>query len=88
MGMNIVPLPQKPPVGDTKPLRDNGSEHNEWHYNQIGNRTKSWDFSGHVRYVSGAEGDRLRGELAAVIRDLLDWAATQHAEQVDDQEAA
>lgn len=88
MGMNIVPLPDKPPVSGMEPLCNNGSEHHEWHYNQIGNRTKSWAFSGHVRYVSGAEGDRLRGELAAVIRDLLDWAATQRAEQVDDQEAA
>jgi hypothetical protein len=61
---------------------------NERQYNQIRNRTKNWTFSGHVRYVSGTEGDRLRGELAAVIRDLLDWAATQRAEQADDQEAA
>ncbi|MFD5831655.1 hypothetical protein [Lentzea sp. NPDC060358] len=88
MGMNIVPLPQRPPVSDTEPLCDNGSEHDEWHYNQIGNRTKSWAFSCHVRYVSGAEGDRLRGELAAVIRDLLDWAASQRADQADTQEAA
>ncbi|MFC3898154.1 hypothetical protein ACFOWZ_42360 [Lentzea rhizosphaerae] len=69
-------------------MRDNGSRLNERQYNQIRNRTKNWAFSGHVHYVSGAEGDRLRGELAAVIRDLLDWAATQRAEQADDQEAA
>ncbi|MGW4211715.1 hypothetical protein ACWEIJ_27240 [Lentzea sp. NPDC004789] len=88
MGMNSIPPPRKPPIGDTESLRDNGSRLNERQYNQIRNRTKNWTFSGHVRYVSGAEGDRLRGELAAVIRDLLDWAATQHAEQADDQEAA
>lgn len=88
MGMNSVPLPRKPPVGDTESLCDNGSSLHERQYNQIRNRTKNWTFSGHVRYVSGAEGDRLRGELAAVIRDLLDWAATRRAEQADDQEAA
>lgn len=88
MGMSSVPPPRKPPVGDTEPLRDNSSSLDERQYNQIRNRTKNWTFSGHVRYVSGAEGDRLRGELAAVIRDLLDWAATQRADQADDQEAA
>jgi len=88
MGMNSVPPPRKPPIGDTGSLCDNGSDLDKEQYNQIRNRTKNWTFSGHVRYVSGAEGDRLRGELAAVIRDLLDWAATQRAEQADDQEAA
>jgi hypothetical protein len=88
MGVNLVPEPRKPPVGDTDSLRDNGSDQQEWQYNQTRSRTKNWTFSGHVRYVSGAEGDRLRGELAAVIRDLLDWASTQRAEQADDQEAA
>lgn len=88
MGMNIVPPPQEPPVGDTESLCDKGSDHRERQYNQTRNRTKNWTYSGHVRYVSGAEGDRLRGELAAVIRDLLYWAATQRAEQADDQEAA
>ena len=29
-----------------------------------------------VRYVKGTEGLRMRYELAAVIRDLLEWAAT------------
>jgi hypothetical protein len=30
-----------------------------------------------VTRIGGAEGERLRGELAAVIRDLLEWAAQQ-----------
>ncbi|MDX8036567.1 hypothetical protein SK803_40775 [Lentzea sp. BCCO 10_0856] len=69
-------------------MRDKDYSLNERQYNQMRNRTKNWTSSGHVRYVSGAEGDRLRGELAAVIRDLLDWASTQRVEQADDQEAA
>lgn len=88
MGMNLVPEPRKPPVGDADSLRDNGSDQQEWQYDQTRNRTKNWAFTGHVRYVNGAEGDRLRGELTAVIRDLLDWASSQRAEQADDQEAA
>ena len=33
-------------------------------------------FTGHVTYLGGAAGERLRGELASGIHDLLTWAAT------------
>ncbi|WP_143261817.1 hypothetical protein [Allokutzneria sp. NRRL B-24872] len=43
-----------------------------WHYKQppVGSRR----FSGEVIPISGGEGARRRGEIAAVIRDLLRWA--------------
>ncbi|MFG3253675.1 hypothetical protein [Streptomyces sp. NPDC048172] len=31
-------------------------------------------FTGHVSYLTGAEGERLRADLALVLRDLLAWA--------------
>jgi hypothetical protein len=34
-----------------------------------------------VTYLGGAAGERLRGELATVIRDLLKWAATTHVRE-------
>jgi len=46
-----------------------------WSYCQTGPRRVSRTYTGHVTYVGGAEGERLRRELAAVVRDLLEWAA-------------
>jgi hypothetical protein len=55
-----------------------------WSYRNEPTRGKNYTFTGHVRYVDGAEAERLRGELAVVIRDLLAWAATeQRAGQPD-----
>jgi hypothetical protein len=34
-----------------------------------------------VTYLGGVAGERLRGELATVIRDLLKWAATTHVRE-------
>jgi len=34
-------------------------------------------FTGEVTYIGGAEGERIRGELAAAIADLLRWARQQ-----------
>jgi hypothetical protein len=40
--------------------------------------------------MHGADAERLRGQLADVIRDLLDWAAQQHTgdQSTEDGEAA
>lgn len=46
-----------------------------WSYCQTGPRRTSRTYTGHVTYVGGAEGKRLRRELAAVVRDLLEWAS-------------
>lgn len=56
-------------------------------YNQTEGRSRSrWAFTGQVEYVGGAEGERMRTQLAAVLRDLLEWAAEQGRD--DDREAA
>ena len=46
-----------------------------WSYCQTGARRTSRTYTGHVTPVGGTEGERLRRELAAVVRDLLEWAA-------------
>ncbi|MDX8035843.1 hypothetical protein SK803_37075 [Lentzea sp. BCCO 10_0856] len=85
----VVPLPRKAPDGDIEIPPHAIPEQVVWRYDGTGKRTQNWTFSGDVRYVSGAEGDRLHGELNAVIHDLLDWAMTQErAEQPDEREAA
>ncbi|MFB9727249.1 hypothetical protein [Haloechinothrix salitolerans] len=42
----------------------------------------------HVRYVDGAAGERLRSELAAITRELLEWAAHASKQESEDGEAA
>lgn len=54
-------------------------------YNRTEGRS-GWAFTGQVEYVGGAEGERMRTQLAAVLRDLLEWAAEQGRD--DDREAA
>jgi hypothetical protein len=49
-----------------------------WSYCQTGPRGTSRTYTGRVTYIGGAEGERLRRELAAVVRDLLQWAARRN----------
>jgi hypothetical protein len=44
-------------------------------------------FHGEVHTISGSEADRIRAELADIIRDLLRWAAGEGA-GTSDEEAA
>lgn len=44
-----------------------------WRYHQKGGRRKDRSYSGYVTYVGGAEGERIRADLAAAIKDLLVW---------------
>ncbi len=56
-----------------------------------GGRTgRRWVFYGEVQTISGPEADRIRAELADVIRDLLRWAAGGGAADggAQDEEAA
>ena len=54
---------------------DGGLVEPEFRYDQTWKRGKRRYYTGFVERVAGAEGERLREELAAVLRDLLDWAA-------------
>jgi hypothetical protein len=59
----------------SKDCRDQGV----WRYHQRNARGRDLNYIGHATYIGGAEGERLRSELALVIRDLLDWAATHES---------
>lgn len=58
---------------------ENGLVEPEFRYDQTWKRRKHRHYNGFVERVGGMEGKRLRENLAAAIRDLLDWAA-QHTE--------
>ncbi|MFC5102262.1 hypothetical protein [Kibdelosporangium philippinense] len=58
-------------------MPDIGSGDAAWWYDQPQKRGHHRRYTGHVDRISGPEGDQLREDLAAVIRDLLDWAKQQ-----------
>ena len=64
-------LPGRPPGRPGQPGRP------EFQYKQTWKRGKHRRYHGFVERVGGAEGERLREDLAVAIRDLLDWAAQQ-----------
>ncbi|MGH3428463.1 MAG: hypothetical protein ACREP9_00915 [Candidatus Dormibacteraceae bacterium] len=68
-------VPQAHNNPDSTP--DTGSDQEIFRYVQTSKRGRSRTFTGHVTYVGGAEGERLRRELAAVTRDLLEWARSR-----------
>lgn len=70
-----------------RPVPDNDSEHlpetifgePEWWYYQRaqGKRGKDRRYTGRVQRISGSAGEKIRAELTAAIRDLLEWAKQQ-----------
>ncbi|WP_157186707.1 hypothetical protein [Nocardia jiangxiensis] len=70
---------------DDEKLRRNNIENFEkagptqltWSYSQRRERRNERQFSGHVRFLHGAQAERLCGELADVLGELLEWAAKQ-----------
>ena len=52
----------------------NGLVEPEFRYDQTWKRGKRRHYNGFVERVGGVEGERLREDLAAALRDLLDWA--------------
>jgi hypothetical protein len=71
-----IPSP-RPAPDDIGNVPDIGSGDAAWWYDQPRKRGSHRRYTGYVDRVSGPEGDQLRGDLAAVIRDLLDWAKKQ-----------
>ncbi|MFC4859498.1 hypothetical protein [Actinophytocola glycyrrhizae] len=53
---------------------ENGLVEPEFRYDQTWKRGKRRHYNGFVERVGGAEGERLRQDLTAALRDLLDWA--------------
>lgn len=86
----VIPLPRKAPDDDIENVPQTGSDQPVWWYDQRRKRGGDRRYSGHVNHVHGAEAERLRSELADVIRDLLDWAAQQQTgdHSTEDGEAA
>ena len=81
---------RRPRQENTDNVQKTGHDQGIWWYDQAKLDGGSRRFAGHVNHVGGAEGERLRAELAAVIRDLLAWAAEQRSrdESIEDGEAA
>lgn len=75
----VIPLPRKAPDDDIGNLHQTGLSQPVWWYDQTRKRGGDRHFSGLVNHVHGAEAERLRGELAEVVRELLAWAAEQQS---------
>lgn len=86
----VIPLPRKAPDEDIDNLPHTCSDQPVWWYDQTRERCGDRRYSGHVNHIHGAEAERLRRELADVIRDLLDWAARRSTgdQSTEDGEAA
>lgn len=84
-----IPRPRKRPDDDIDNLPKMAGDQPVWWYDQNRKRGRDYCYSGQINHISSAEGERLRGELADVIRDLLDWAAQQQTdkESTEDGEA-
>ncbi|MFF3566885.1 hypothetical protein ACFYXQ_03790 [Nocardia jiangxiensis] len=74
-------------MDDENLLRDNienvpeaGPVQPIWSYSQSRERRSERQFSGHVRFLHGTQAERLRGELADVVGELLTWAAKQRSD--------
>jgi len=63
---------------------DCAGAHREWRYDYHGKRGADIAFAGHVIHVRGKEGERLLGDLATVLRELLEWAYGE--QQSEDQD--
>ncbi|MGQ0773481.1 MAG: hypothetical protein ACT4NY_03535 [Pseudonocardiales bacterium] len=86
----VIPLPRQAPDNDIENLPETGSDQPVWWYDQRRKRGGDRKYSGHVNHIHGTEAERVRGELADVIRELLDWAARQQSDEqsTEDGEAA
>ena len=84
-GRNIVSLlGPNAAVKDPQDSAETGPDQRIRRYTVAGVLGRSRRYSGHVTYLDGAEGERLRGELASVTRELLTWAAVAQQTTVDD----
>ncbi|GAA0528849.1 hypothetical protein [Saccharopolyspora erythraea] len=69
-----IPSPRPAPDDNVAKLPQISCDQAVWWYDQELQRGDTRRFSGYVNAIGGTEGDRLREELVAVIRDLLEWA--------------
>ncbi|MBB5153694.1 hypothetical protein [Saccharopolyspora phatthalungensis] len=86
---SIIPAPRSAPDDNIKGAPDIDPDQPIWRYDQKRTHGDHRGFTGHITHVRGAEGERLRGEFADVIGDLLRWAQSQQqpeSSDVDDPE--
>ncbi|WP_190816982.1 hypothetical protein [Saccharopolyspora pogona] len=74
---SIIPLPRTAPDDHIENLPKIVPGQTVWQHDQKRTRGDDRHFTGHVTRVGGSEGEKLRGELADAIGDLLRWARTQ-----------
>ncbi|MGH3759873.1 hypothetical protein [Actinophytocola sp.] len=72
-----IPSPRSSLDDTIENLAELGSDDLVWWYDQPRKRGSDRRYWGQVERVGGPEGDQLRENLAAVIRDLLNWARQQ-----------
>jgi hypothetical protein len=84
-GAVVVPLQQSFINLDAQPP-ETGSDDTVWWYHQKRRGGSIRDYSGRITYVGGAEGQRIRQDLTAVLAGLLTWAAEHSLPQ--DRDAA
>jgi hypothetical protein len=74
-----MPRPRPVPDNDGEHLPDTIFGEAEWWYYQRaqGKRGKDRRYTGRVQRIGGSAGEKIRAELAATIRDLLEWAKQQ-----------
>ena len=82
-----IPSPRPPLDNDIEDLPEIGSDDPVWWYDQPRKRGGDRRYWGQVERIGGVEGDQLRKDLAAAIRDLLDWADQQIKKSETDSEA-
>lgn len=73
-GAVVIPLRKKAGIsGDDRPEFVTGDT--GWRYDEKRRSKPDRIYSGQVTRVGGAEGERIRGNLAAVLAELLTWAS-------------
>lgn len=65
-----------PRTGTADSAPNTPSEQAPWAYTGHSERGRALEITGHITYLGGTAGERLRGELSTVVLDLLRWAAT------------
>lgn len=76
-----VPKPRRPT--DSHGESEGVGVDREWSYHYRGKRGADVTFDGNVILVDGEAGERLRTELGAVLRDLLEWAHDKRSQSQD-----
>jgi hypothetical protein len=88
----VIPLRRKESGNNSdnniEKIHQTGPDQPVWRYNQTRKRNRDRHYAGHVTYVHGDRAEQLRGELADVIAQLLEWAVQQQVDDHDRQDGA